>query len=223
MVGRLGLTLLCAGVLAGTALGASAGTRDPRKRHNPADQAWARAIRIQRPDLGAGDWRIEPSSGSDAGAPQACKDPDMSDLVETGKAEDPDFSRNGSFVGSGTAVFLNEAQATMAWNRVARQSMTTCLVAAFKQALAGSGARLRILSNGPLELQKLAPHFTAGRVRLSVTGSGRRVDARFSFYLYGRGRATALLMVASVGKPMQPISEALERHLAEVVGRRLNR
>src|SRR5204862_187665 len=71
MVGRLGLTLLCAGVLAGTALGASAGSRDPQKRHNPADQAWARAIRIQRADLGAGDWRVEPSSGSDAGAPRA--------------------------------------------------------------------------------------------------------------------------------------------------------
>jgi hypothetical protein len=223
MVRRLGLACICAGVLAGAALGASTGVRDPQKRHNAADQAWAREIRIHRADLGAGDWRVEPASGDNAGAPQGCKDPDMSDLVETGKAQEPDFSRNGSFVGSGAAVFQTEGQATTAWNRVARQSLTSCLINAFKQALAGSGSRLRILFNGPLQMPKLAPYFSAGRVRLVFSDSGQKVDARFSFYLYARGRATALLMIASVGKPMQPISATLERHLAELVAQRLSR
>jgi len=223
MVRRLGLVFICAGVLAGTAFGASDGLRDPQKRHNATDQAWAREIRIHRADLGAGHWRVEPSGGDNAGAPQGCKDPDMSDLIETGKAQDPDFSRNGSFVGSGAAVFQTEAQATTAWNRVARQSLTSCLINAFKQALAGSGARLRILSDGPLRIPNLAPHFSAGRVHLVFADSGQKVDARFSFYLYAQGRATALLMIASVGKPMQPISDTLERHLAELVAKRLNR
>jgi hypothetical protein len=223
MVRRLGLVFLCAGLLAGSALGATAGLRDPQKRHNAADQAWAREIRIHRADLGAGDWRVEPSSGENAGAPQACKDPDMSDLVETGKAEDPDFSRNGSFVGSGAAVFQTEGQATTAWNRLARQSLTGCLITAFRQALAGSGTHLRILFSGPVQMPKLAQHFSAGRVRLVFSESGRKIEARFSFYLYAQGRATALLMIASVGKPMQPISDTLEHRLAELVAQRLTR
>ena len=183
MVGRLGLTLVCAGVLAGTAA-AGGHQGDPQKRHNPADQAWAQAIRIQRTDLGAGDWRVEPPTGG-SGVPRGCKDPNLSDLVETGEAEDPDFSRKGSFV--------------------------------------GSGARRRILFNGPAATKKLAPRFTSSEIRLSLAGPAAKIDGRISYYLYGRGRATAVLMIASFGRPMQPISASLERKLAELVGQRLHR
>lgn len=223
MVGRLGLTLLCAGVLAGTALAAGSGPREPQKRHNAADQAWARAIRIHRADLGSGDWRVEQSNDDNGGAPKGCKDPDLSDLVETGEAENPDFSRNGSFVGSGAAVFLNEEQATSAWQRVARQPVNRCMIEAFRKAIAGSGARLSAVSDRLVQTPKLAPHFTAGRVRIAVSGPAAKIRGRISYYFYARGRATALLMVVSFGPPMQPIPESLERRLAGLVAERLRR
>ena len=193
----------------------------PQKRPNAADQAWAAAIRIHRDDLGGGDWRLEPSQDN-VGAPQGCKEPDLSDLVETGEAENPDFSRNGSFVGSGAAVFLTKKQATAAFQRVARQSFNRCMISAFKQGLSGSGARLRILSSGPIAMKTSAPHFTSGRVRFSVAGPAAKIDGRISYYFLARDRAIAMLLIASIGKPMQPISAALESRLANLVAARLH-
>jgi hypothetical protein len=223
VTGRLAFLLAAACVLAGTAAAAGSSPRDPQKRHNPADQAWARAIRVQRDDLGSGDWRLEHSSKDDSKAPQECKNPNLSDLVETGGAEDPDWSRNGSFIGSGASVFVNASQATAAWNRVAQQPLTQCFADALRQGMAGSGLRLRIESSGPLALPKLAPHFQAGRVQLSLSTSRMTVKGRLSYYLYARDRATAMLMVASFDRPLQPISAGLERRLAELVAKRLSR
>ena len=222
VIRRLALLLVSSCLIAGTASAAAGKPTDPQKRLNPADQAWAAAIRLHRDDLGAGDWRLEASQDNVA-APQGCKEPDLSDLVETGEAENPDFSRNGSFVGSGAAVFLTSKQATAAFQRVARQSFNRCMISAFKQGLSGSGARLRILSSGPIAMKSPAPHFVSGRVRFSVAGPAATIDGRISFYFFARGRATAMVLVASIGKPMQPISASLERRLASLVAARLHR
>jgi hypothetical protein len=219
MLGRVALILVAASVLAGSA---GAAATDPKKRHNADDQAWAAAIRIHREDLGAGDWRVERSNSS-AGAPQACKDPDLSDLVETGSAENPDFSRNGSFVGSGASVFLTERQATTAWQRLAAQPITRCIETGFKRALAGSGARVTVFGRGPLSVGELADRVSTGRIRLRITGPSAKLEGRITYYLYAQGRATALLMVASFGKPLRPISPALERRLAALVASRLQK
>jgi hypothetical protein len=216
---RLALIFVAACVLTGSA---GAAATDPKKRHNASDQAWAAAIRIHRDDLGAGDWRVE-SSSSSAGAPQGCKDPNLSDLVETGSADHPDFSRNGSFVGSGSSVFLTDAQATTAWRRLAAQPFARCLTTGFKQAMSGSSARLTVLSAGSLSVGKLADHFFAGRIRLRIAGAAATLEGRITYYLYAEGRATALLMVASFGKPLRPISPALERRLAVLVSSRLHK
>ena len=225
MSGRLGLMLLVLVALAVSSSASAAGhdPRDPQKRHNPADQAWAKKIRVQHADLGAGDWRVEASvnNGDDRGAPKACRNPDMSNLVETGSAETPDFSRNGSVVGSGASVFLNERQATKAWSLAARQPLTQCLAAAFEKGLAGSGARLKIVSDAPIAMPKLAPHFKAARIQLEISGQARTIKGRLTFYLLARGRVTAMLMIMSFDRPMQPISQALERHLAMVVAQGL--
>src|SRR5438045_3942962 len=108
MARRLAIGLLLAAIFAGSAF---AGAKDPRKRYNAADLAWARAIRIHRADLPGGGWKAERSSTDSDYAPQGCKNPNLSDLIETGEASNPDFSRGGSFVGSGSSVFATEQQA----------------------------------------------------------------------------------------------------------------
>jgi hypothetical protein len=218
VLGRLTLTFLAACVLAGSAF---ASATDPKKRHNAADQAWASAIRIQRRDLGAGDWRVEPSSGR--GAPQACREPNLSDLVETGGAERPDFSRNGSFVGSGASVFQKESQATAAWRRTASQPITQCIITGFKRGVAGAGVRVTVLSSGPVAVGKLAQHAAAGRVRVRIEGPTLTLEGRVTYYLFSQGRAAALLMVSSFTRPLTPIPPAFEHRLAALVASRLHR
>lgn len=223
MLRRVGVGLLAVVVLAGTASAAGSKQGDPQKRHNPADQAWAERIRIQRADLGAGDWRVEVNSGNDSLAPQDCKDPDLSDLVETGSAENPDFSRNGSFVGSGSIVFENEGQAVKAWSRLVRVSWTRCLTLALHQGLDASGARLRIMSVGPVSMSAVAPRFKTSRMRLVIAGPGATIKGRITLYLASRGRAAAMMLVMSFDKPLRPISESFERRLATLVANRLKR
>ena len=223
MTRRILAFLLLSFLAAGTATAAARKPTDPQKRLNPADQAWAAAIRLHHDDLGPGDWRLESSQSNGVAAPQGCKEPDLSDLVETGEAENPDFSRKGSFVGSGAAIFLSAKQATAAFKRVAGQSFDRCMISAFKQGLSGSGARLRILSSGPIALTNPAPHYVSGRVRFSVAGPAATITGRMSFYFFARGRAIAMLLVASIGKPMQPISASLEHRLAVLVASRLRR
>jgi hypothetical protein len=220
---RLLIVFLLSFLVAGTAAAAARKPTDPQKKLNPADQAWAVSIRIHRSDLGPGDWRVEPSQDNSVSAPQGCKDPDLSDLVETGEAEKPDWSRNGSFVGSGAAIFKTTTQATTAFKRVAAQSFNRCMTSAFKQGLGASGARLRILSTGSIPLGHPAPHYSSGRVRFSVTGPAATVTGQISFYFFARGRAIGMVLVASIGRPLQPISAPLERRLALLVASRLKR
>lgn len=213
MLGRLTLIVVAACVLAGAA---GAAATDPKQRHNAADQAWAAAIRIHRDDLGAGDWRVEATNGG-GGTPRACKDPNLSDLVETGNAENPDFSRNGSFVGSAARIYQTEHQATLAWQRVARQPVKRCLVDAFEQAMAGSGARVRVDSFKP----NSTPTFFSARVRLTVSAGRQKIAGRFTYYFFVHDRATAMLMVFSFSRPLTPIAESLEGKLAALVRERL--
>lgn len=221
MLGRLCLGLLVVAVLAGTASAAATKQGDPQKRHNAADQAWAQRLHIQRSDLGPGDWRVEADSGDNSLAPKDCKDPDLSDLVETGSAENPNFSRNGSFVGSGSSVFQTESQAVKAWSRISGQSWTRCLTLAMRQGLAGSGAGLRIVSAGSIAMPKLAPHYKTTRIRLVVSGPAATIDGRIGVYLAARGRAVAMVLVMSFGRPLRPIPESMERRLATLVANRL--
>ena len=224
MVRRVGLLVICACVLAGTALAATRDPRDPQKKHNAADQAWAERIRVQRSDLGAGDWRVEASGDDDdRGAPRECKKPDLSDLVETGSAEEPDFSRNASFVGSGSIVFRTERELAIAWKRLTRTPYTKCFIWAFNKGAAGSGARARVVSSGPIKMAKLAPRFITGRMNVVLSGPNASIRGRISYYFAARGRASVMLLVASFGRPATPIAEALERRLATLVASRLKK
>jgi hypothetical protein len=226
VVGRLGLVLLGAVLLVGTATAARKDPRDPQKRFNAQDQAWARAIRVQRSDLGAGDWRVEPAQdkNDDRKAPAGCKNPNLSDLVMTGEADNPDFSRNGSFVGSGSEVWSSERHAAIAWKRNTSLPIAKCLASALTAgALGGGNVKLSILSSGPIRIAKLAPRQLTHGLRFRIKGPAAAFTGRLNFYVFSRGRAVGMVMVMSFGKPLTPISDSLERRLATVVAGRLKR
>jgi hypothetical protein len=216
---RLAIGLLLAAVFASTAL---AGPNDPKKRHNAADQAWARAIRIHRADLPGGGWKSERSSDDSSYAPKRCKRPNLSDLVATGEASNPDFSRGGSFVGSGSTIFATEREATAAWARTSKVVVARCFAAAMRDGLGGSGASLAVRSHEQVR-SGLAPHELGFRMRFTLSGPAVKIDGRVGYYVFGRGRAIGAVMVVSVGKPLQPVPLALEQKLTHLVASRLRR
>ena len=222
MRGRLVLVAVLVATLAGTASAAS-NPREPKRRFNAADQARARAIMIQRNDLGAGDWRVEADqSHDDSNAPAGCKNPNMSDLVLTGEAETPDFSRNGSFVGSDADVWSSERDARIAWKRAVAYPFARCMAVALnKQGKRDPRVNLTILSSGRIPIGKLAPRTFTFRMRFRIKGPAATLAGRFSVYYFSRGRVDAALIVMSLGRPAQPVPEPLERRLATLIASRL--
>lgn len=223
MARRIVLILLALAALAGTASAAATRKGDPQKRHNPADQAWAERIRIQRDDLGAGDWRVEPVDPSNNQGPKQCQDPNLSDMVETGGAEEPNFSRNLSFVTSSSVVLQTTGQMRAAFARLLRVPLNDCIAWGFKKGAEAAGARVRVSSFKPIRVAQLAPSGKAARVDLVVSGSGGSVRGHIAYYMLARGRASVLLLVASFTRPATPISASLERHLVTTVAQRLKR
>jgi hypothetical protein len=224
MLRRLALLVLALALLGGDAYASPAASSSdkPRKHLNAADEAWAKAIRIQRSDLGAGDWRLETSTHNSA-APPGCKDPNLSDLVLPGEAENPDWSRNGSFVGSGSEIWSNERQALVAWKRNTALPFGKCLVEGLKREIGKTpGVTLKIDSSGPISVGKPAPRIFTYGLRFRVIGA-RSVSGRVAFYAFGRGRADGMLTVISFSQPLTPVSQALERRLAALVAGRLRR
>jgi len=222
MARRFVLAAALLAVLAGTASAAATKAGDPQKRHNAADQAWAERIRVQHDDLGAGDWRVEPRDpDSERGLPKACKDPNLSDLVETGSAEEPNFSRNSSFVSSSAVVYKTTTHMRTAYRRLSHAPLDDCIAWSFKKGAELAGARVRVSSFRSLPTAQLAPLGRAARVDLVVSGPAASVRGHISYYLLARGRAGVILLIASFGRPATPISAVLERRLATTVAQRL--
>jgi hypothetical protein len=222
MLCRLGIALLSAATLAGGALAANGPPeKPPKKGGSGGDQAWAAAIPIRRDDLPGIGWQRERSSSTGGLAVDACTGVDLSDLDVTAESAPTAFGRNGGLVTSGAAVFANERQAQAAYDRLAGQPLARCLVDAMKRGIGSVGSRFRILSSGRNATDARAPRSVSWRIRFVVSGPTARIPGRLGFYLLGRGRADAVLMVISFGRPLQPVSEGLERRLAALVARRL--
>ncbi len=223
MVRCLVLVLVAFAVIVGTAAAGRRDPWDPQTRFNAADQAWARALRIQRADLGAGDWRVETTPDDDSSLPD-CANPNLSDLVLTGKADKPSFSRNGSAIGSEGEVWATERDALHAWRRSMRFDFAKCLPAALRRGLGtNSGVTLTVLSSGPVRMAKAAPRMFTYRLGFRIKGPKATLQGRLTIYSFARGRADASLMVMSFGRPAQPVPESLERRLATRIAARLKR
>jgi len=225
MARRLGPIVAVLVALAAASAAFAGDPRDPHRHFNPADQAWAHRIIVQHGDLGAGDWRVQQLDGQgDASAPSYCKSPNLSDLVLTGEAKNPDFGREDSFEDSEAEVWATERDAIASWNHVRAFPFARCFKVAMEQEFAhGSGIKFTILSSGPLAIGKLAPRQLTYGLRFRMTVGARKIDGRIDIYLFSRGRADGSVMVASLGAPARPIPLSLERKLAKLVAQRLKR
>jgi hypothetical protein len=225
MARRAGLIVVALAALAAASAAFASDPREPQHHFNAVDQAWAHRIILSHADLGPGDWRVEQlDDQGDADAPSYCKNPNLSDLVLTGQAKNPDFSRDDSFEDSDGEVWATEHDAIESWKRVKGYPFARCFRVAMEQQFAkGSGIKFSILSSGPLAIGKLAPRqFTYGLKFRMIVGT-RKIDGRIDIYFFSRGRADGSVMVASLSQPARPIPLSLERRLATLVAGRLKR
>jgi len=225
MAPRAGLVVAALAALAAASAALASDPRDPQHRFNAADQAWAHRIILQHDDLGPGDWRVaQLDNHGDADAPSDCKNPDLSDLVLTGQAKNPDFSRAGSFEDSDGEVWATEHDAIAAYKRLQAYPFDRCFRAAMQQEFAtGSGIRFSVLASGRIAFPKLAPRQLTYGLKFRMTAGARTIDGRMDIYAFSRGRADGSVMIASLGRPARPIPLSLERRLAGLVASRLKR
>jgi hypothetical protein len=225
MARRLGPIAAALAALAAASAAFAGDPRDPQHHFNAVDQAWAHRIIVQHGDLGAGDWRVQQlDSQGDAGAPAYCKNPNLSDLVLTGRAQNPDFGREDSFEDSDGEVWATERDAIAAFNRLKAYPFDRCFKVAMQQEFAkGSGIKFSVLSSGPLAIGKLAPRQLTYGLKFRITVGTRKIDGRIGIYAFSRGRADGSVLIASLGAPARPIPLSLERKLAKLVAQRLKR
>ena len=195
---------------------ATAGSGDPRRDHNPGDQASARSIVLRRGDLPG--WRARPAPKPKPSLRCRSFAPDLSAVVETGSAASSEYTRGRLSVSSNAVVTASRSQALVVWHSLATKRLMTCVGEAFRKT---PGITLKKLVTTTLPLRRVAPRTAAFRASFVLTGFGDQQPSygSFDFVLLGRARAMAVLGAGVDGR--MPFPPALERRLAGLLARRL--
>ncbi len=219
MLGRLGLALLGAAVIAA---GAAAAPGDPERRAiRPADQAWARRANLHPADVPAGYTASRAGSNQNKG-PLTCPgfQPDLSDLTITGEALSPVFqNRAGTTIFSAVEVYSSVRDEHEAWRRTARREALRC-VARMMNQLSLQGVRVIVTSRVVRPAPRLGERSISFRIAAKVEAQGVTIRAWFDLLGTAQGRADASLLISSV---VRPPSASLEHKLLERLARRLKR
>lgn len=177
----------------GLAGAASANHLDPRMQIRPADQKRASALLLRASDVPG--YATERTSGLDPHL--TCRGLDESDLVVTGRATSPYWSREYRIVGSSSAVYRTVADSTAAWRRGTSAAGRRCLRQAFVDEFARQGETVRVavvpLAVPPLGVER------AG-YRITITGAAREGQPALTLdvVLLRKGRGQAALLFAAV-------------------------
>jgi hypothetical protein len=208
-------------LVAGAALAvpaALADPTDPQKRFTPADQKLARGIVVTQADLPGTGWRGSRSpSSADPSLGCAGFRPDLSDLVETGRAEGLDLERaDGLYVTSTTGVFRTPAMAKAAFARVAAPRLAGCLRSIFSESLGSQpGREVKKVTRRPSPVPRVTALTRGYRLEVLIAASGQTVRSVLGVVLLGRDRANVALLAVGIGRafPTAPLA-ALARAVA---------
>jgi hypothetical protein len=196
-------SLLLIAVLAGLVVPvAFAKDREPQKKFTKADQAKARAVSLRMGDFGAG-WKQGPPSKQGESNPRCSTyDPDLSDLIETGSYDSPDFSRpDGTSVSSSSGVFKTVAMAKTGYTRLAVPQLPRCFAEIFKKGITKPNSAT-IFFSGRLPFPSVAERSSAYRIRASVKTPTVRVPATIDLVLFNKGRIDAVVIFIGIGQAL---------------------
>ena len=209
--------LVCAAVVAAPVAAGAHG--DPQDRHTPGDTAKAHSIALERGDLPGGAWEAERDGADVALLRCAGFAPDLSDLVETGEAESPNFTRPpATFVSSTASLFATEAQANAAFDRVVKPGLMRCL-ARILEDQSEAQVTIRVVSAGPVAHPSGGDELRACRLRARASAKDDSVPIVVDLVLFRAGRATVAFVAGGVAEGL-PTGD--RRSLVATLVRRAN-
>jgi hypothetical protein len=203
-------------VLALTLVGvASANHLDPRTQIRPADQKRASAMLLRASDLPG--YATERTSGLEPHL--TCRGLDESDLVVTGRATSPYWSRDYRIVGSSSAVYRTPADSAAAWRRGTSSAGRRCLRQAFADEFERQGETVRV-SVGPLTVPPLGVERAGHRITIFGQTEARPPLLTLDLILLREGRGQVALLFAAV---VVPPERARQTTLARTAAGRLSK
>jgi hypothetical protein len=211
-VRRSAAVLVLAAALAGTAA-AARNPKDPREAFTAADRAWARRVLLKPADLPSG-WRSV-GRGRPAYFHCATFDPDLSDLVVTGKERSHDLSGDGATAVSETTVFRTAEDAAAYWRRSPRVQLIRCYDRIYRRDLPGLRlARSRVVAAPPVGDRRFAL-----RLAWRHVSSGTEPAYYLDTVAWLRGRVATFFWILDT----EPIDAGLERRVARRLDGRMRR
>lgn len=210
---RIAAVIVLAACTLAWAAGASADHLDPQNRFRSADQKRAASMLVRKTDLGAG-YAVERTSGLEPHL--TCRALDESDLVLTGHAKSPYWSREYQIVGSTSAIYRTSADARRSAERGASSAGMNCLRDEFRKEFARQGETLRV-TIGRLSFPRLGRASFARRLVLSGTAAGSPA-VYIDLVVIRVGRGQVGLLFAGV---LAPPKRTTEVSLARVVATRM--
>ena len=183
---------------------------DPQKRFRAVDLKRASAMLVRKTDLGPG-YAVERTSGLEPHL--TCRALDESDLVLTGYAKSPYWSRALQIVRSTAAIFRTSADARASARRSASREGMNCLRDEFRNEFARQGDPVRVTIRR-LPVPRIGDASFAHRVVLSGAAAGSP-SVYLDLIVIRHGRAQVGLLFAGVLTPPERATElALGRTVA---------
>ena len=212
---RIAAVVVLAACTLAWAAGASADHLDPQNQFRTADQKRAASMLARKSDLGSG-YAVERTSGLEPHL--TCRALDESDLVLTGYAKSPYWSREYQIVGSTAAIYRTSADARTSWKRGASTAGMNCLRDEFRSEFARQGEAVRVTIRR-LAFPRIGGASFAHRLVLSGAAAGSP-SVYIDVIVIRTARAQVGLLFAGV---VVPPSRATELSVAQVVAKRMEK
>jgi hypothetical protein len=178
------------------------------------------SILLKSAELGSG-WTADSRSTANS---SACGivlrlQPNESDLVETGTANSPLFTRSSyKAIDQSVHLFATPQQANTAWARTVTKNLVICMEQELENT-SGMGSPVSVTDWTKLRLPRLAEHTVGFRVTATAKTSSKTTSKVYlDVILLGQARAMTKIVFSSLN---QPFTAAFERRLAKLVSQRL--
>ena len=215
-----GRKLAALAAVAGLALAAAAfaAAKQPI-RFTPAGQAAARAVVLQRADLGSASGWTGGAKKPDLSSDTHCANfhPKDSDLVLIGAAE-TDWQHAGLEFDSEAQVLQTPKMVQLDWQRTV---LSPHLLPCLRETLAkAGGASAAVVSVARLAFPQVAPYTRAFRTVVEVTSGTQKVRVLIDVVLIGRGR-TEVTLTTTAPLAAEAVVRPAELRLARLLASRL--
>jgi hypothetical protein len=200
-------------LVAGLAVTASAGARDPRLeqvRLNAADNALAKRTALRPNDVGSG-WRRTTIPDSDEQLTCPGFNPNLSRFTITGKATSAFVGGAGASIVSAIEVYESRADAAGDFRAAATPAVARCLRLALDREFSNNAIPVRVRSARVVPAPRVGERRIAYRVVAALEAGTAPLNVYFDVVVVQRGRTIAALFFTSAIEPLARRSRLVSR------------